>query len=697
MRRRLPLPVILGLLMLTLAACGGDEQPPSPTETPPPTATETPPPSATPSPKIPFTEAATEAALLRVVNASAAPRLTLTLDGAEVARSFRPGMYHSAPEKVRAGQYRLEVLASDQENPLPLLAETVTFEADAAYVLVLAGDADDLYLIVAPEDLSPLPRATARLQVIHALPGTGSLTIQDVQRTIIAGLPFGALSDPLTLAEGDHPLTLLTADTVPLAEVPFYGMARYAYTVVLFPDPDTGAPDTIALRSRVEDVAQMRVMHASPDLSAVDVLLDGELLAADLPYGEASAWTTQRAGSHQLQLRLAGQPDAEPILYKQVALQADQAVTLVILDTRDRLRIANVTEDLSPTPINAAWLVLVNAAVGTSQVTVSTFGGTLPEVRPIPFGQATHPLPLAAGRSGFVFETGAATAPREIGRVQERPWEPGIAYTIVLTGAPNAPVIVLETEAGIGETVLAEDGVVPLEGAPTAVSGWGPGASVFAMRVVHALPDRTPLDFLADGTLIFETIQAGTATAYHQFARPPQRLTVRVAGSALTLVEETATLPLVPEGTFLTVFVYRDGSNVQLLLASDNPLQIPDGYALVRVLHAIPDRPALRVERLSGPSTAETGAVATPTVPEDETSGAGAALAILADTVLFGQTSDPVLTPAGEALIHVIERVSLDPLGDFTFTLAPRTTYDLVLLPADVPPGVRAVLVAHEG
>ncbi len=65
--------------------------------------------------------------------------------------------------------------------------------------------------------------------------------------------------------------------------------------------------------------------------------------------------------------------------------------------------------------------------------------------------------------------------------------------------------------------------------------------------------------------------------------------------------------------------------------------------------------------------------------------------------VIFGQASDPVLTPAGAAIVHVMERVSLDPAGDFTFTLAPRTTYDLLLLPADTPPGVRAVLVAHEG
>jgi hypothetical protein len=692
MRRLLPLPLILAALMLALAACGGDEQPQRPTDTPPPTATETPPPSATPSPKIPLTAAVPEAALLRVMNASAVARLTVTLDGVEIARSFRPGMYHSAPERVRAGQYRLAAVTPGQESPSPLLEETVTFEADVSYVAVLAGDADELRLIVVREDLSPLPQATARLHVIQALPQPGPLAIQDAGRTLIAGLDFGAQSDPVTLPEGDHPLTLLTADGTPLGEVPFYGMARYAYTVVLHPDPDSGSPAAIALRSRVEDVAQIRVMHASPDLPPVDVWLDGELLAANLPFGEASAWMTQRAGSHQLQLHPADQPDAGPYLYKQVALQADQAVTLIILDTRDRLRIANVDEDLSPTPTNAAWLVLVNAAVGAPQVTVSTFGGTLPDVRPIPFGQATHPLPFATGSSGFVFETGPAAAPREVGRLLERPWEPGIAYAVVVTGAPDVSAVVLETEVGIGDTVLAPEGVIPLAGAPPALSGWGPGANVFAMRVVHALSDSTPIDFLADDAPIFETIPAGTATAYHEFVTPPRRLSVRVAGSQLLLAEEEVTLPVIPEGTYLTVFVYRDGASVRLLLASDNPLQLPDGYALLRVLHAVPGRPALRVERLEN---APASAVVTPA--SGEPVGGTSPQAILADMVIFGQASDPVLTPAGAAIVHVMERVSLDPAGDFTFTLAPRTTYDLLLLPADTPPGVRAVLVAHEG
>lgn len=697
MRRPLSLPLILAVLILALAACGGDEEPSTPTATPATPVTETPVPTATPVPTPVLAATAGEAALLRVMNASDVPRLSVTLDGARIARAFRPGAYHSAPERVRAGEYRLQAWVADKESAPPLLEQPVTLEVGVSYVLVLAGHSDDLRLITVRDDVTPLPRSSTRLRVIHALPDAGALDVQEAQRTVISGLDFGSQSDPLMLPEGEHPLTLLAPDGSPLAEVPFDGMARYSHTLVLYPDPATGAPVAVALRSRVEDVAQVRVMHASPDLPTVEVLLDNTLLSTNLSYGTASAWTTQRAATYQLQVRPAGQPDAEPFVRKQITLQADQAITLVVLNTADRLRITAVSEDLSPTPVNAAWLVFVNAAVGANQLSVSTFGGALPDVRPIAFGTASRPLPYAAGTSGFVFETGTAAALREVGRLLERSWDAGMAYTVIVTGTPQTPVVVLATEVGTGDTILSEQGVVSLEGAVPPLSGWGPGANVFAMRVVHALPDNTPIDFLADGALIFPTVQAGTATAYHEFTAPPRHLAVHVAGSALVLVEEETTLPVIPEGTFLTVFVYRDGGSVRLSFASDKPLQIPADHTLVRVFNAVPGRSALRVERLADSPATESGHTPTPGLaPDAEPSAGQAVAAILADAVLFGQASDPVLTSAGAAQVHVMERVSLDPAGDSSLKFPPRTTCDLLLLPGDGPQGVRMVLIAHQ-
>lgn len=713
MRRILSLPLALTALALSLAACGGDAETPAPSHTPPPSPSPTEMALPSPTPAVqPVTELALapdETARLRIVNASRdLPRVSVYLDDLPVATALRPGDYQQSPRKVPAGDGALRVVPTGDESAPALLEAPVSLPAGTAHVIVLAGRTGDFRLIVASEDTSPLPAATARLRVVHALPDVGTLSVQDAQRTIISDLAYGTVSDAITLDEKGHDLTLLAADAL-LAKFSFYGMARYAYTVVLFPDPDAepGGVARVELRSRVEDEAQVRVMHASPDLPPVDVYLDDISLAASLAYRMASVWTTQRAATYQLRLLPAGESDAAPILVKQIALRADETASLVLLGTQDRLRVAAIAEDLSPTPVNAARLIFVNAAPDTVSVRVSTYSGEIPGLRPVPFGAASHPLAYHAGTAAFVIETGSVDSPREIDLLPERDWQAGTVYAVIITDTPDAPPVVLETETGIGDTVLAAEGVVPLDSAPPSASGWGPGARVFAVRLVNALADETPVDFVADGALIFQSVAPGTATAYHDLGAPPLRLAIRQAASGAALLDEAVSLPPAPEGTYLTLYVYRDRYAVRLQPASDRALAVPDGYALLRVFHAAPGAPALRVVRapVSMPSPTPPVSPGAPTAtapppgyvsPLSEKEESEALVPdILLDSIDFGMIVDPALVAAGTYEFHIVERVSTREVGTLAVTLAPRTAYELILLPGASGQGVRAVLVAH--
>lgn len=718
MRRFLSLPLALTALALSLAACGGDTDTPAPSQTPPPSPlpTETTQPSPTP-----FAQSVTELALapdeaawLRIVNASPdLPRVSVYLDGLLVVAALRPGDYQQSPQKVPAGDGALRVVPTGDESAPALLEAPVSLPVGTAQVIVLAGRAADHRLIVASEDTSPLPAATARLRVVHALPDAGTLTVQDGQRTILSALAFGEVSEAVTLAEKGHDLTLLAADAA-LAEFEFYGMARYAYTVVLFPEPDAGTePGGVArveLRSRVEDEAQVRVMHASPDLPPVDVYLDDISLAENLAYRAASAWTTQRAATYQLRLLPAGEPDAAPILVKQIALRADETASLVLLGTQDRLRVTAVAEDLSPTPVNAARLLFVNAAPDTLSVRVSTYSGEIPDLRPVPFGAASRPLAYPAGTAAFVIETGSADSSRQIDLLPERDWQAGTVYAVIITDTPDAPPVVLETETGVGDTILAADGVVPLESAPPSASGWGPGARVFAIRLVNALADEAPVDLLADGALIFESVSPNTATAYHDLGAPPDHLEIRQSASGAVLLTEAVSLPPAPEGTYLTLYIYRDRQTVRFEAATDRALLVPDGYAMLRVFHAAPEAPALRVVRAPTPTPSPTPSpvppaspgAPTPTAPLPEVSPPAGEEEeavrppdILLDSIDFGMIVDPALIPAETYELHIVERVSTREVGALMVTLAPRTAYELLLLPDVSGQGVRAVLVTH--
>ncbi|MEW6578094.1 MAG: DUF4397 domain-containing protein, partial [Chloroflexota bacterium] len=251
------------------------------------------------------------------------------------------------------------------------------------------------------------------------------------------------------------------------------------------------------------------------------------------------------------------------------------------------------------------------------------------------------------------------------------------------------------------------EGVVPLDSAPPSASGWGPGARVFAVRLVNALADETPVDFVADGALLFESVIPGTATAYHDLGAPPDRLEIRQAANGAALFNEAMSLPPAPEGTYLTLYVYRERDAVRLQAAPDRALTVPDGYALLRVFHAAPDAPALRVVRAPAPTPSPTppaspdAPTATSPPPEyvppasEEEEAAARAPDILLDSTDFGMTVDPVLVPAGSADLRIVERVSAQEVGALAVTLAPRTAYELILLPDGSGQGVRAVLVAH--
>ncbi len=701
MRRILSLPLVLAALALSLAACGGDSDSPtpSPTSLPSPTPAEDELPSPTPQVLLQGTSASGEQALVRVVNASPdLPQVSAYLGESQIANALRPGDYQQSPQKVPAGDHVLRVEPANAgiaEMPVSLPAGT-------AHVIVLAGRAGEFRLILAEEDTSPLKAGTARLRVIHALPDAGALSVQDAQRTIMSGLVYGAASDSVTLPDRGHDLTLLASDG-PLAEFDFYGMARYVYTVVLFPDPvagtEPGGVARVELRSRVEDEAQIRVVHASPDLPPIDAYLGEVSLATNLAYRTANDWMVQRAATYQVRLLPAGKADAAPLLVKQIALRADQAVSLVLLGTQERLRLAAIGEDLSPTPLDAARLIFVNAAPGTVSVRVTTSSGPIPDLRPVSFAAASSPLTFLEGLAGFVFETGSVDSPREVGRILERTWQAGTVYNVIITGAPDAPPVVLETETGIGDTYLAADGVQPLQGLPPGASGWGPGRRAFAVRVVNALVGGPPIDFVADNVMIFQSVMPGSATAYHDLGAPPSRLEVRQTDDGAVLLNEAVSLPPAPEGTYLTLYVFRDRGSVRFEVASDRALLVPDSYALLRVFHAAPDSPTLRVVRAAPPEPspappAESPPEIVPPAGDDE-EPAERVPDVLLDSTDFGMIVDPVFITAGTYELRIVERVSGREAGTVTVTLAPRIAYELILLPGDGGQGLLPVLVTH--
>lgn len=675
------------LLIVLLTACGGKEEKktPKPTPTPSPLpVTSTPEPTPSPTPMAtpqkdtnPLTRAQ-----LRVVQANPyLPPVNIYLDGGEFGRGFTLGTYHDVPVSINAGTYLLRLVPAG-ENPdttTPLLSQRIELNPGQSLIAVLTGTADTPEVVLSQEALETLPANTARLSIIHAIPRGMMFNLQETNLNVVREVDYGMTGGPVEIVPGKHTLTLESGPQT-LTTFNLNAAEKYVYTVVLYADA-SGGYKTLMFRSRVNDATRIRVVQASPDLGAVDVTLDSTLLGEDLSYRSATDWASFPSLRYTMGIWPAGVEDAEPIVQQQVSLAPDRATTFVLLGTADHLRIEDVDEDLSPSAPDRTRFTFVQAVNGVSQATIQTLGGALLDLSPVSFGAAVQLADYPSGVEGFLFSTGDQATFRQIDLLTERAWEAGTAYLIVITGYPNKEPIVLKT--GVG---TAESAAVTGTGQP-AVAG------LFQIRLVHALPDTTPISLAADGTPIFDDVSPGTSTTYHVFDSKPQHFTVTTSTTGAPLLDADIPIPDTAQPVHYTLFIYRDQGDARYAIAFDSDMLLGEGQARLRVFHAAANQPAVQIVRDPVPAVVPADEDQPPAAGEPPTSVPDEPLT---DTLSFGQMNEPLVLLARTANVRVLDAGTGDVLlsiPDVTFES--RVFYDLLLLPDVSGLSLAPVLVAH--
>ena len=461
--------------------------------------------------------------------------------------------------------------------------------AGQSLIAVLSGTTDALQITVFEEDLSPLPGSTARVKVVHAVPRGEIFNFEEGGQVLATELDYGMRSDPLELATGDHAFEFRSGPVV-LGSVELNLMEYSSYTLLLIGKAGEEPYRVLNLRGRANSVSPVRVIHASPDAPDVDVLLDDQLAAENLAYRDSTAWADFGSFAYTLRIVPHGDPAAAPLLEKQITLKPNQAVDLVILNAAEHLRVTQVDEDLAPTPTNGTRFTFVNAAVGPTDIAIETFGGPLPGLSPIAFGNASKAILQNAGTAALNFHTTDKDDPRQIDFLSERSWSAGHAYTIVITGYPNTEPLVLDSEVATDQTYIGDSGVVAL--------AEGQDAPAFELRLINALPNARTISLDADGVTVFRDVQSTTSTTYHSFAIPPIKIVVRDALSAGVLLDEVINWGGAPQ---ITLFVFEDQAAVRYELSPDSQFDIPHGGARLRVLHLSPIKPGLQVMGVNAP------------------------------------------------------------------------------------------------
>lgn len=212
-----------------------------------------------------------------------------------------------------------------------------------------------------------------------------------------------------------------------------------------------------------EQPARLRVVHASPNAQDVDILIDSEVVFANLPFNRVSGYESAPAGSLTVKVVPAGAD--EPVLAElPVELGAGQDYTVVVAGKAPLIEPVLLQDSNSLPPASQARLRFVHLSPNVPEVDLARQGGSqlfsnVPYKNPgayISITPGTYNLEVQIAGTGVA----ALDAP-------EVTLSGGQVYTIFMTGsAGGIPGLQALLSVDAGEAPAAAPSLVP-ETTPT--------------------------------------------------------------------------------------------------------------------------------------------------------------------------------------------------------------------------------------
>lgn len=325
--------LILPLIAVALGACSSDD--PAPIQ-------------SNPAPTLPDTFR------LQVLHASPdAPAVNVLVGGAQALGDvdYKDG---SGALSLNTGDYEIQVDGITPDGDVTVIGPvTLNFSADLLYTVVAVNDVANIEpIILEQEDTTPAA-GTARVRVLHAAPMAPQV---DVYATtpgadLAASAPLGTFSfredlGPVDVPIGDYQIRV-TLPGNPAAVVYDSGtitlLDRDNFLISAVENTTTGeAPISLVVLNtarsfEIPDIstpAALRVVHASPDAPAVDIIVNDDFaqpLVPGLAFPEFTDFVTVPADDYNVKVTAENNPGAI-VIDADLTLDAGEFYTVVALD-----------------------------------------------------------------------------------------------------------------------------------------------------------------------------------------------------------------------------------------------------------------------------------------------------------------------------------------------------------------------------
>lgn len=402
-----------------------------------------------------------------------------------------------------------------------------------------------------------------------------------------------------------------------------------------FPASLVSAQDDLA-----EADATIRVIHASPDAPAVDVLLDGQPLLENVKADSASDYLAITPEAHRIQIVPAGQTADSALVDEEIDAAPGAAYIVGVYGRLNELQGAIIDVDLSEIEPGNARVRLINFSPDAGAVDLAETGGDS-WFDDVELGEVTDYRDVTPGGISADLR---GDEDRVLQTVPELGFAEARAYDVVVLGQLADDSLTIVNLATRVSPPCTE--VLDIAGSP----------EDSCVRLVHAAPDAPAVDAYINDAQVAADLSFGTATEYATVPSGGGR-GVRVVAAGGDTEESVldASFDLDP-GQAYEILVEGGGTDLSFAITGVDLRPVAEGQARLRVVHASPDAGAVNVG-----------------VEGDETN--------LFDGIDFGNATDYVILDAGDYPIEVRP-------GDDDMTVALRSdvtleegmVYDLVAI-----------------
>jgi hypothetical protein len=325
--------------------------------------------------------------------------------------------------------------------------------------------------------------------------------------------------------------------------------------------------------------ALVRVMHASPDAPAVDILLDGHVVVSNLSYKDASGFLQIEAGIHNIKVNVAG--TSATVIDEDVNLAQGSISTVIAVNFLSQIDTLILPDtNLPPSEYNLKIRVVhgsptapaVDVYVTAPEADLSVLNPTVKDLAFLEY-------------SGFLEIPGGSYQIRVT---------PANSKTIAYDSGPitlNAGSILtsVAVDSTGGKSIIS---IVALTNAPDTPCVEIPDRQA-QLRVVHASPDAPNVDVLIDNKIVLSNVAFKEYNQdYLAVESGSRNIKVNATGTSTSVIDTTAELAA---GTDYTVLAVGFLADIEPLILIDDNTKPSPGKAKVRVVHSSPDAPNVDV------------------------------------------------------------------------------------------------------